>query len=78
MSVYMHREFARLKQHLLALSAECERSIENAQTALLTLDVALARKLVDYDRVIDQQEVDIEEECLKVMALYQPVAADLR
>jgi phosphate transport system protein len=40
--------------------------------------VALARKIIDEDIQIDRTEVEVEEECLKVLALHQPVAIDLR
>ena len=41
-------------------------------------DVSLAEKVVDKDFTIDAFEVEVEEECLKILALHQPVAADLR
>lgn len=78
MTHHMHREMDSLKQQLLALSAEVERGMANAQTALLKLDIDIAKRTIAYDEVIDQRELDIEEECLKIMALYQPVASDLR
>ena len=50
----------------------------NGGTALLERDETLAAKVQRGDREIDDREVDLEEECLKVLALYQPVAIDLR
>ncbi len=77
-TTHMQRAIAKLKNHLLELGAEVERGLENALEALTTMDLDVARKVIDYDREIDQHEVDIEEECLKILALYQPVSTDLR
>ncbi len=77
-TTHMQREIAKLKKRILELSAEVERSLLDAQQALISMDLDKANKVTDYDRIIDQHEVDIEEECLKILALYQPVAGDLR
>lgn len=55
-----------------------EESLANAVEALRTRDVALAQTVIKNDKEIDQREVQVEEECLKVLALHQPVAVDLR
>ncbi|HAR65901.1 MAG TPA: phosphate transport system regulatory protein PhoU [Lentisphaeria bacterium] len=68
----------KLKEQILALGAEVERSIANAEQCLNELDVVAANSVIEYDHVIDQHEVDIEEDCLKILALYHPVAMDLR
>lgn len=68
----------KLKEQILALGAEIERGIANAEACLNNLDVVAAKSVIEYDQVIDQHEVDIEEECLKILALYHPVAMDLR
>ena len=78
MTTHLQREINRLKHHLLTLSAEVESSIYESYNALIRLDVEKAKKVIENDELIDQREVDIEEECLKIMALHQPVAADLR
>mgnify|MGYP006307136401 CR=1 FL=1 len=77
-TTHMQREITKLKSHLVELGAEVERSLENALRALTTMDLDEARKVVEYDHTIDMHEVDIEEECLKILALYQPVSSDLR
>ena len=46
--------------------------------SLIRLDAGLAQSILHKDEEIDQLEVDMEEECLKVLALHQPVASDLR
>lgn len=78
MFTQMHREIQALKDHLLALGAEVERSITDTEKCVMNLDIELAKQVIEYDKTIDQHEVDIEEECLKIMALYHPVAMDLR
>jgi phosphate transport system protein len=78
MNVHFQRELDRLKRNVLALGAMVEESVRLAVKALETRDTELARKIIDVDKEIDQREVDVEEECLKILALHQPVAIDLR
>lgn len=70
--------FRRLKQALFTLSAAVEENVYLALKAVLTGDAALAEKVKNRDLEIDLMEVDFEEECLQLLALYQPVAIDLR
>ncbi len=78
MAVLMQQELDVLKKKLLALSAEVEGRVQQAVQALLTGDRKLAGKVKDGDPQIDNMEIELEEECLKVLALHQPVATDLR
>ncbi|MCX7819777.1 MAG: phosphate signaling complex protein PhoU [Kiritimatiellae bacterium] len=78
MSVHLERETGRLKQRILDMCARTERAVQEAVQSLAERDVDRAARLVDEDDVLDRCEVEIEEECLKVLALYQPVATDLR
>lgn len=78
MELHFHREMEKLKQHMLALSAEVEHSIQLAQKAVVDQDVEAAKQVIAFDKTIDRHEVDVEEECLKILALYRPVATDLR
>ena len=78
MVTHMHREISDLKNGLLELSAEVEKSIQFAGKALQTFDVELAKKTISNDERINDLEVKIEEDSLKILALYQPVAHDLR
>ncbi len=75
---HMDREIDKLKKKILALSAVVEGSVQRATQALSARDAALAQEVIDRDEEIDHAEVDVEEECLKLLALYQPVATDLR
>ncbi len=78
MAIIFLREIEILKERVLRLSIDIEDRLRKALQAVVTRDVALARTIMDGDAEIDQREVMIEEECLKLLALHQPVASDLR
>ncbi len=78
MPLYMLREIEKLKSKLLFLCARAEESVRRAVRAVKKRDVALAVEVIETDVEVDQIEIDVEEECLKILALYQPVAIDLR
>jgi phosphate transport system protein len=78
MSVHLRREIDSLKQSLLLLCHMVEDQVALAVKALLDRDQELAERVAQRDREIDLREVEVEEECLRVLALYQPVAIDLR
>ncbi len=78
MSVLLSRELERIKRSLLALCALVEEQVSNAVRALLERDEELANAVERRDQDVDQREIEIEEECLKTLALHQPVAVDLR
>ncbi len=78
MSVHMIREIENLKKRILGQAALVEERVEKAVKALLYRDEKMARDVVEGDPEIDRLEVELEEECLKILALYQPVASDLR
>lgn len=67
-----------LRQHFLALSSLVEASVADAVRAIDERDAALAQRIVERDDLIDRAEVEIEEECLKILVLHQPVASDMR
>ncbi|MEN8730382.1 MAG: phosphate signaling complex protein PhoU, partial [Desulfuromonadales bacterium] len=71
-------ELDRLEKQLLTLTAVVEESVQLAIKALEDCNYELARKVVDNDAQVNRMEVELEEECLKVLALHQPVANDLR
>lgn len=78
MTLLLHKEIERLKKMLLSLMAVVEESLNKAVLSLENRDLALAQTVIADDERIDEMEVDIEEEALKILALYQPVAIDLR
>jgi phosphate transport system protein len=74
----MLREIDRLKKLFLAVSALVEENLHEAVQAVVERDRDRARRAIEKDLEIDRAEVAVEEECLKLLALYQPVAHDLR
>jgi phosphate transport system protein len=72
------KEIENLKAGLLSLGALVEETVHQAVKALVERDAAIADKVISNDDRIDQAEVDLEEEGLKIIALHQPVAIDLR
>lgn len=78
MTKHLLRDLEHLKKEILGVGGLVETAIHNATTALLERRDDLARAVIRGDEHIDKREVAIEEECLKVLALHQPVAADLR
>jgi phosphate transport system protein len=63
---------------ILELCARVETSVDSSVRSLMQCDVELAKQVIDADTVIDSKEIEVEEECLKILALHQPVAIDLR
>jgi len=78
MTNHLQREIDAIKRELLAIGGLVEESLWKAVQAFNERDEDLAREVVETDREIDRREVGMEEECLKVLALHQPVAVDLR
>ncbi|MFO7984649.1 MAG: phosphate signaling complex protein PhoU [Desulfatiglandaceae bacterium] len=78
MKRHLQTELERLKKQILTLGAMVEERVKMAIQAFETRDGALAGKIVATDKEIDAAEVELEEECLKILALHQPVAGDLR
>lgn len=78
MLIHLHREIGNLKKQVTIMGGKVEDSLQKSIRALTTRDQTLANKVIEADREIDLFEIDIEEECLKILALHQPVAIDLR
>ncbi|MGA0038228.1 MAG: phosphate signaling complex protein PhoU [Pirellulales bacterium] len=78
MTRHIERQIDQLKHKIQFVGTLVEEAISKAITALINRDTALAQRVIDSDAEIDRMEVEVEEECLKILALYQPVAADLR
>lgn len=75
---HLQRETDKIKREILSLGAMVEDRFQRAVLAVKTEDLELAQKIIDTDYQIDEREIEVEEECLKILALYQPVATDLR
>jgi phosphate transport system protein len=78
MSKHLQRDLDNLQRDLIALASSVEDAIHKAIRALKERDAALARQVIEGDSRIDEEENHVEEECLKLLALHQPVAVDLR
>lgn len=78
MTVHLHRDMDELRKELLGMGSLVEEAINKAIHALANRDRAMAREVIETDSSIDMKEVELEEECLKLLALHQPVAVDLR
>jgi phosphate transport system protein len=78
MTRHIERQIDHLKEKILRVGTLVEEAISKAITALINEDIPLAQRVMASDEEIDRMEVEVEEECLKILALYQPVAADLR
>ncbi len=75
---HLQREIEAIKRKLLGLCAIVEKNVVMATKAIAEQDEALAQTVIAEDERIDRMEVELEEDCLKILALYQPVAVDLR
>ncbi len=78
MRVHLQKEIDKLKKQILTLSAEVEDNVRAAVRSVEERDAALAHAVIKRDGDTNIKEVDVEEECLKILALHQPVASDLR
>jgi phosphate transport system protein len=78
MPVRLQKELQKLKKRILSLGTMVEERVRMAIKAVETRDEKLAKRIIEMDREIDENEVEVEEECLKILALHQPVAVDLR
>jgi phosphate transport system protein len=78
MTKHLLRDLENLKKQVLRVGSLVEGAILKATTALLERRPELAAEVLHGDDAIDSREVMVEEECLKILALHQPVAIDLR
>jgi phosphate transport system protein len=78
MPAHLLREIENLKKEIHTLGALAEAAVREATLAIVQRDEMLARRVIENDDKLDNMEVQIEEDCLKTLALYQPVAIDLR
>jgi len=78
MALHLQRELDKLKNRVLGLGAQVEDRVRLAAKAIKSKEIFDADRIIKSDYEIDEEEVEIEEECLKILALHQPVAVDLR
>ncbi len=78
MSLHLQRDLEKLKKEVLKLGNMVETSINNAILAINNRESTFVDEVFKHEDVINDMEVKIEEDCLKILALHQPVAGDLR
>lgn len=78
MAIYLHHEIDTIKKNILKLGTKVEESVQRAIYSTEQYSEETANRVIKEDDQIDELELEIEEECLKVLALHQPVAIDLR
>jgi phosphate transport system protein len=78
MTVLMQKEVERLKKAILGLASLVANNVNLSVRAAAARDASAARQVMKRDAEVDSTEIEVEEECLKILALHQPVAVDLR
>ncbi|MDA8017503.1 MAG: phosphate signaling complex protein PhoU [Thermoanaerobaculia bacterium] len=78
MAIHLQRDLEKLKKDILLLGTMVEEATNRSVLALMDRRSDLAREIQQGDKEIDVREIRIEEDCLKILALHQPVANDLR
>jgi len=78
MAEHFHRELSILKQQIHRMGGLVEENLKRATTSVIEHNPTLAQAVLESDEEINRLEVEVEEACLKILALYQPVAVDLR
>ena len=78
MTRHFHEELDALKQTLLAMGGLVEDQMRHAMQALVDRDDALATEVIERDRQVNAYDVQVDEQCVELLALHQPAAGDLR
>jgi phosphate transport system protein len=78
MQRHFHEELEALKQTLLAMGGLVEDQIRRVMKALLERDDVMAQEVIERDRQVNTYDVEVDEQCVSLLALYQPAAGDLR
>src|ERR1700674_5723288 len=75
---HLDDELNELRDRVLLLGGEAERALDRAMLALSERDDAIAREVLEHDDELDRLEVEIDRQCIDIIALRQPAARDLR
>jgi phosphate transport system protein len=78
MTLHLTRDLDMLKREILTMGAMVQDATNKAIASLIQRSPELAEEVMDGDDAIDQKELTVEDACLKILALHQPVAGDLR
>ena len=72
------QELGHLREQLLVMGSRVEEIIGGSMRALMERDASLAERMIEADRTIDRLEVELDGQCMQILARRQPVASDLR
>jgi len=75
---HLEEEITQLKEKILKMGMLVERQIADSVTALIGQDIPLARQTIENDHRVNAMDVEIDEVCIRLLALYHPVGRDLR
>lgn len=75
---HFDEELTALKSKLLRMAGLAEDQIDKALAALVTRDTTLAHQVIERDHQVNALDVEIDEDCIRLLALHQPAARDLR
>jgi phosphate transport system protein len=78
MSHVFQQELTRLRREFTVYATRCLEALEHACEVLRDRDTALAKRVIEGDDQVDEEEIQIESACVRLMSLHQPVAHDLR
>ena len=78
MQRHFDQELLDLKDKILRMGSLVEEQVQGAMRALIERDSNLARQIIENDRQVNTLDVDVDEDCLRLLALQQPAARDLR
>lgn len=78
MYTHLKKDLEKLRSQILKVATCVEENLRKTMKAIKTLSLPMAQEVIQADKIIDKLEVETEEECLKILALHQPVAGDLR
>lgn len=73
-----HKDLHKLKEELVSMGSLVNKAIEDSVVSLKDRNVSLAEKVIEMDSEIDAMDHKIEEDCMRLLALQQPMARDLR
>ncbi|WP_028671820.1 phosphate signaling complex protein PhoU [Saccharospirillum impatiens] len=77
-SAQYNAELEEARKNLMQMGGLVEQQVEDALKALMEMDTSLAQRVIDTDKTVNEMELEIDEECARILALRHPAASDLR
>jgi phosphate transport system protein len=78
MTIQKEKDIEKLKEQILKMGAFVEDAIRKSMKALVERDRVLAISVIDGDAIVNNYDVEIEEECIRFLAIWQPTGSNLR